>query len=151
MEHSPILDTLHENFHTTGVNPAAYSPLTLAYLGDAVYDLIIRTLFVEQKNMPAKKLHQKTIQLVKAKAQAELILAIEDELSEDELAVFKRGRNAKASSVAKNADIHDYRNATGFESLCGYLYLSQKLDRVMELIYTGFIRLHLMEEGEMKQ
>lgn len=145
MEQQPILDILHDAFHTEPVDPSTYSPLALAYMGDAVYDLIIRTLFVEKRNMPARKLHQQTIQLVKAAAQAELILAIEDQLTEEEDAVFKRGRNAKASSVAKNADIHDYRNATGFETLCGYLYLSKQLDRAMELINLGFGKLNILK------
>ena len=146
MEPLPFLDTLHASFHTEGVNPTTYSPLALAYLGDAVYDLIIRTLFVEKKNMPAKKLHGQTVRLVKAEAQAKLILAIEDALTEDELAVFKRGRNAKSASVAKNASIHDYRNATGFEALCGHLYLSGQTARIMGLIHLGFERLHIMEQ-----
>lgn len=141
MDHKPILEQIHTEFDTEGVNPSTYSPLALAYLGDGVYELIVRTLVVEQKNVQAKKLHQKTIQFVKAEAQAKLILALEDVLSEEELDVFKRGRNAKASSVAKNASIHDYRNATGFETLCGYLYLAGRMDRAVELVHIGFDKL----------
>lgn len=144
MEQTPFLDILHKQFHREGVNPETYSPLALAYIGDAVYDLIIRTLFVEKGNSPAKKLHRQTIRFVKAAAQAKLILAIQEDLTEKELAIFKRGRNAKSSSVAKNADVHDYRNATGFEALCGYLYLSKQLDRVIELIYIGFKRTNVL-------
>lgn len=144
MEHATVLDIFCEKFQQEKTPPENYSPLVLAYIGDAVYELIIRTYFVEKANIQAKKLHCQTVQFVKAKAQAEIILAIEDDLTEKEHTVFKRGRNAKSPSVAKHADIHDYRNATGFEALCGYLYLSDEPDRLMELIYMGLERLHMI-------
>ena len=139
----PILDLIDQEFATSPLEPNLYSPLTLAYIGDAVYDLIIRTILVEKANSPVKKLHRRACEVVKAGSQAALILIIEDILTEEELHIYKRGRNAKASSVAKNADIHDYRNATGFEALVGYLYLTGQLGRAMNLIKTGFDRLNM--------
>lgn len=111
-----------------------YSPPALAYIGDAVYDLLIRTYVVETGNAPANKLHKSTIKLVSATAQAQLYHRIEGKLTEEEMAVFKRGRNAKSFSSAKNASIQDYRIATGLEALIGYLYLSGRTGRLMELL-----------------
>lgn len=114
-----------------------YSPLTLAYIGDGVYDLIIRTMIVEQGNAPVNKLHKRVSNLVKAPAQMELFHIIEEILTEEELAVYKRGRNAKSFSTAKNASLTDYRIATGLEALIGYLYLTNQLTRILELIKMG--------------
>ena len=114
-----------------------YSPLTLAYLGDAVYDVIIRTMLVEKANMQVNKLHQKASSYVKAEAQKEMFFAIEKELTEEELGIYKRGRNAKSFTSAKNASIGDYRIATGFEALIGYLYLLGKMERILELVKIG--------------
>lgn len=111
-----------------------YSPLTLAYIGDAIYDLIIRTLVVESGNAPVNKLHKNVVKLVQASAQAELFRNIQDTLSEEEMAVYKRGRNAKSFTSAKNAGIVEYRTATGLEALIGYLYLTDQTDRMLELI-----------------
>ncbi len=115
----------------------AYSPLTLAYLGDAVYEIIIRSIIVGQSNAPVQKLHKRSSDLVKASAQAEVIKRIEALLSEDELAVYKRGRNAKSYTVAKNASMTDYRMATGFEALMGYLFLQGEVERILELVHAG--------------
>ncbi len=114
-----------------------YSPLTLAFIGDVVYDLIIRTLVVENGNAPVNKLHKKVSNLVKAPAQMELFHHIEDKLTEEELAVYKRGRNAKSFTSAKNASITEYRIATGFEALIGYLYLNNEFTRILEIIKSG--------------
>jgi len=114
-----------------------YSPLTLAFIGDVVYDLIIRTLVVENGNAPVNKLHRKVSSLVKAPAQMELFHRIEDRLTEEELGVYKRGRNAKSFTSAKNASITEYRSATGFEALIGYLYLNNEFTRVLEIIKAG--------------
>lgn len=114
-----------------------YSPLTLAFIGDVVFDLIIRTYIVEQGNAPVNKLHKRVSGLVKAPAQMEMFHKIEEMLSEEEMAVYKRGRNAKSFTSAKNASITEYRIATGFESLIGYLYLNNQFDRVMEVIVKG--------------
>lgn len=111
-----------------------YSPLVLAYIGDAVYELYIRTFLVSKGNMPVHKLHKQATRYVKAKAQSDIIHGIEDQLTEEELIIFKRGRNAKSGTVPKNADITDYRHATGFEALLGYLYLNGKMERLMKLM-----------------
>lgn len=114
-----------------------YSPLALAFIGDVVYDLIIRTLVVENGNAPVNKLHRKVSSLVKAPAQMELFHRIEDRLSEEEMAVYKRGRNAKSFTSAKNASITEYRSATGFEALIGYLYLNNEFSRILDIIKAG--------------
>lgn len=111
-----------------------YSPLTLAFIGDAVFSLYIRTMLVSEGNTAAGKLHKKSSELVKAEAQAAMIKSIAEELSEEEHAVYKRGRNAQAPSRAKNASMSDYRHATGLETLFGYLYLDKRYDRLTELI-----------------
>ncbi|BCJ93332.1 mini-ribonuclease 3 [Anaerocolumna cellulosilytica] len=114
-----------------------YSPLTLAFIGDVVYDLVIRTIVVEGGNAPVNKLHKKVSSLVKAPAQMEMFHKIQDMLTEEELAVYKRGRNAKSFTSAKNASITEYRIATGFEALMGYLYLNNEFERVLEIIRKG--------------
>lgn len=114
-----------------------YSPLTLAYIGDAVYDLVIRTLVVEEGNCAPSRLHKKTSSLVKAQAQAEMIDVLLETLSEEEQNVYRRGRNAKSYTMAKNATMKDYRKATGFEALMGYLYLCGRTERMVELIREG--------------
>ncbi len=111
-----------------------YSPLTLAYIGDSIYDLIIRTLVVESGNAPVNKLHKQVTKQVQATAQAQLFHQIRDRLTEEEQAVYKRGRNAKSFTSAKNAGIVEYRTATGLEALFGYLYLTDRIDRILELI-----------------
>ncbi len=124
-----------------------YSPLTLAYIGDAIYDLIIRTAVVESGNAPVNKLHKRVSKMVQASAQAELYHCIKETLTEEETAVFKRGRNAKSFTSAKNAGIVEYRTATGLEALVGYLYLTDRLDRLMELIKPQLMGYITQEDG----
>ena len=119
----------------------AYSPLTLAYIGDAVYDLVIRTVVVERANRAANELHKRTVKYVNAGVQAAMIEALQEELTEEEMAVYKRGRNAKSHTSAKNASIQDYRKATGFEALMGYLYLTGQTQRLLHLVKVGMDRL----------
>ena len=119
-----------------------YSPLTLAYLGDAVYELVIRTLVTGRGNAPVDQLHHAASALEKDQAQSRLSYAILDELTQEELAVFKRGRNAHSYTRAKNASVSDYRRATGFEALMGYLYLTGRYERMLALIRKG-----MEEEG----
>lgn len=116
------------------VDIRSYSPLALAYIGDGIYDLVIRSMIVGKGNTQANQLHRQTSQLVKAHTQSEMIEVLLPELSEEELAVYKRGRNAKSPTMAKNATMTDYRRATGFEALMGYLYLENQMERMMELI-----------------
>ncbi len=115
----------------------AYSPLTLAYIGDAIYDLIIRSVVVERANRSANDLHKRTTRYVKAEAQAKMIIALQEELTDDEEAVYKRGRNAKSYTAAKNASLGDYRKATGFEALMGFLYLTDQTERMLYLVKRG--------------
>ncbi|MCI1931375.1 MAG: ribonuclease III [Clostridia bacterium] len=114
-----------------------YSPLVLAYIGDAVFELIVRTLVLSFGNAPVNKLHRKSSQIVKAKSQAEMYFKIENMLSDEEMSILKKGRNAKSFTSPKNADISDYRHATGVEALFGYLYLHDRLDRAIELFKAG--------------
>ena len=127
------------------MDPDAYSPLALAYMGDAVYEIIIRTLVMNRGNMQVNKLHKKTAGLVKAGTQAAMARLLEEELTGDELAVFKRGRNAKSMTTAKNASVIDYRMATGLEALTGYLYLTGQYERLLGLIGSGLEKI-----GELK-
>lgn len=113
---------------------AQYSPLALAYIGDGVYDLIIRTMMVEKGNARVNQLHKKVSNLVKAATQAQMIHKLEPILTERERSVYHRGRNAKSYTKAKNASVMDYRCATGFEALVGYLYLDHQMERILELI-----------------
>lgn len=115
----------------------SFSPLTLAYIGDAIYEVVIRTIIVEKGNAPVNKLHHKASSIVKATAQKEVMEIILPLLSSEEEAVFKRGRNAKSYTSAKNASVIDYRIATGFEALMGFLYLTGKNERMLELIKAG--------------
>lgn len=126
-----------EEFHLEPVDLKTYSPLTLAYIGDAAYELVIRSLVVEKGNAPVNKLHKRSSQLVKAKTQAEAAIKLLEVFTEEELAVYKRGRNSRSHTMAKNADMTDYRMATGFEAVMGYLHLRQDYGRMLELIYAG--------------
>ena len=128
---------LKETFALPDVDIKTYSPLVLAYIGDGIYELIIRTILVGQGNRQADALHKKASRYVKASAQAELIFAVRDELTEEETQVFKRGRNARTSTMAKHATVHDYRHASGFEALMGYLYLTGQTARMIDLIKLG--------------
>ena len=128
---------IREQFEIEEADIKSYSPLTLAFIGDAIYDLIIRTGVVAKGNTRADKLQRRTVTLVKAGAQSDMIEAILPFLTEEEDEVYKRGRNAKSHTMPKNATVADYRRATGFEALLGYLYLKDDMDRIMELIKTG--------------
>ena len=116
---------LKEKFSLPQVDIQTYSPLTLAYIGDAAYELVVRTFLVDQGNSRPDKLHRKASSMVKAAAQAAMAEALKDSLTEEELSVYRRGRNAKSPTMAKNASMSDYRKATGFEALMGCLYLEK--------------------------
>lgn len=132
-----ILEQIKKVFDCKGQDVRAYSPLTLAYIGDAVYDLVIRSVVVERANRSVNDLHKKTVKYVSATAQSVMIQALLEELTDDEEAVYKRGRNAKSYTTAKNASVSDYRKATGFEALMGFLYLTGQPDRLLYLIRRG--------------
>lgn len=108
------------------------SPLALAYIGDGIYELMVREWVLAKGNSPVNKLHKKTVSCVCASAQAKAFDYIENELTSDEMAIYKRGRNA-TSSVPRNGNPAEYKKATGFEALFGYLYLSKQTERINEL------------------
>ena len=114
-------------------NPSQLSPLTLAFVGDAVFDLFVRERLVCLANRPANRLHSLAVSLVKASSQARAAKRLSEKLSEKELSVLKRGRNAHTNHKAKNASESDYHYATGLEALFGFLYLSGESDRLREL------------------
>ncbi len=111
-----------------------YSPLVLAYIGDSVYEIFIRTLLVSKGNAPVYKLHKQSVAFVKAKAQSDIIHSIMENLTEEEQEIVRRGRNAKSGTIPKNADVTEYKYATGFETLLGYLYLRKDFDRLTEVL-----------------
>ena len=114
------------------------SPLTLAFTGDAVFSLFVREMLVCDTNRPVGKLHKLSVNWVKAEAQSKGMRAILPLLTEKETEVFKRGRNAHSNTMAKNADVVDYRHATGFEALIGYLYVQAKHERISEIVSLAF-------------
>lgn len=128
---------LKELFHLEDQDLQSYSPLTLAYIGDGVYELIIRTILVKKGNCPVNRLHKKASSLVKAGAQSAIMEVIEEELTPEELSVYRRGRNAHSPTMAKHATMADYRRATGFEALMGYLYLKEDYTRMLTLVRMG--------------
>ena len=119
------------------LSPEQYSPLTLAYIGDAIYEIYIRTMIVTRANAPVHLLHEKSSALVRAGKQSEIVGILEPLFTEKERQVYHRGRNAKAYTKAKNAGILEYRRATGLEAVMGYLYLKGDLDRIRELLAVG--------------
>lgn len=143
-----FFEYLDEKMNLPKVDLREYSALVLAYIGDDVYDLIIRTILVTTKNTQVQKLHKKASAVVKASAQAELIEKIMPLLTEEEVQVYKRGRNAKSYTKAKNASTIDYRKATGFEALIGYLYLKKDRKRIIDLIYAGLYEKDRQVKGQ---
>lgn len=139
-----FLDEVQQYFGKSKAEPGQYSALALAYIGDGVFDLIIRTIILGNGNGKVKDFHRTASGIVKAPAQAGIIKSVLEELTEEEMSVYKHGRNAKSATSAKNSSIIDYRIATGFEALVGYLYLSHKLNRVLELVKLGMERTGLM-------
>lgn len=131
------LKELKELFDLKDQDIRSYSPLTLAYIGDGVYELIIRTILVKKGNCPVNRLHKKASSLVKAAAQSNIMEVIEEKLTPEELSVYRRGRNAHSPTMAKHATMADYRRATGFEALMGYLYLKEEYSRMIMLIRMG--------------
>ena len=128
---------LKELFHLEDQDLRSYSPLTLAYIGDGVYELVIRTILVKKGNCPVNRLHKKASSLVKAGAQSAIMEVIEEKLTPEELSGYRRGRNAHSPTMAKHATMADYRRATGFEALMGYLYLKEDYTRMLTLIRMG--------------
>ena len=133
----PMFGAICTAFSLKEQDARQYSPLTLAYIGDAMYEMIVRTILVERGNAPVNVLHKHASKLVKAEAQADSYHRIKELLTEEEMSVFRRGRNAKSYTSAKNATIGDYRVATGFEALFGYWYLTGQTERMLTIAKAG--------------
>lgn len=132
-----LLEQIHETFGASSVDIRTYSPLTLAYIGDAIFEMIIRTLIVENGQRAAQTLHKHTTKIVCAPTQAAIAEAVYDNLTEKEQDIYRRGKNTKINSSAKNSSLSDYRKATGFEALCGYLFLNNETKRITEIVKLG--------------
>lgn len=146
-----LAEDIRREYGISSKDPKQYSPLTLAYIGDGIYDLVIRTIVVEQGNARVNQLHKYVSSIVKAGAQAQVVREIEPLLTEEEMGIYRRGRNAKSYTMAKNASVVEYRMATGLEALMGYLYLLGRMDRILELIEAGLSDsavLHRNKKGE---
>jgi ribonuclease-3 family protein len=130
-------DKAFELLNLKPVDIRTYSPLSLAFIGDGVYELIIRTIIVHQGSVQVHKLNNRSSQWAKATTQCQLAKKIEEYLTEEEYAVFRRGVNAKPHSKAKNASVREYLEATGLEALIGYLYLTGQYERMLYLVKTG--------------
>lgn len=134
---------LHTAFGAEAADINTYSPLTFAYIGDAVFEIIIRTLIVEKGQRTLQTLHKHTTKIVRAETQAKMIEAVFDQLSEEERNIYRRGKNTKINSAAKNASLSDYRKATGFEALCGYLFLKDDTQRIIAIIKEALTLLEI--------
>ncbi len=139
-----LLQRIKDVFGCREQDVRAYSPLALAYIGDAVYDLVIRSVVVERGNRSNHDLHRRAVKYVKAEAQSKMITALLEELTPEEESVYRRGRNAKSGTIPKNASRSDYGRATGYEALLGYLYLTDRTERMLSLVSRG-IKLAGME------
>ena len=129
--------SIREVFGLRAVNPARIPTLSLAYVGDAVFDVVIRTLLLEQEGGKNGALHHRAVSYVSAVAQAAMAERLLPLLTEEEAAVFRRGKNAKPEHGVKNASSREYHLATGLEALMGYLYVTEQQDRLLELIKKG--------------
>ncbi len=125
---------IRQQFNIEETDIRRYSPLTLAYIGDGIYELVIRSIVVGKGNRPVNRLHQEASRYVKAQAQSAMMDILMPMLTSKEADVYRRGRNAKSYTTAKNASVNDYRRATGFEALMGYLYLNNELPRLISLV-----------------
>ena len=123
-------------FNDTKIQPRQLSPLNLAFIGDCIYEILVREALVCGANRPVNELHRESVKYVSAKAQTEAYAKIKDMLTEEETAQFKRGRNAKVGHSPKSATDAEYHTATGIEALFGYLYLSGKTERIKQLFAT---------------
>lgn len=140
----PVLsEQIRESFGCKEQDIRNYSPLALAYIGDCVYELVIRTVIVEKGNRQPQKLHKEAAGFSRAGTQSGIYKALLDEVSEEEADILKRGRNAHSHSKAKNATLSEYKNATALEALFGYLYLTGRMERVLELLKLGLSKCDL--------
>jgi ribonuclease-3 family protein len=133
-------DYINEKFDITSKDIRTYSPLTLAYIGDAVYDLVVRSVLVNRGNTAVNNLHKRASAIVKAPSQAAIVASIMDDLTDEEKDIYRRGRNSKPHTKAKNASTIEYLEATGLEAVVGFLYLKGDMDRALNLIRLGLER-----------
>jgi ribonuclease-3 family protein len=136
-------DYLNGRFGIEAKDIRTYSPLTLAYIGDAIFDVVIRSILVNKGNTAVNKLHKRASDIVKAPTQAAFVKALMDEFTEEEADYYRRGRNSKPHTKAKNATVIDYLDATGFEAVMGFLYLTGNMERICELVTKGIEKLEL--------
>lgn len=129
------------------VDVKSYSPLALAYIGDGVYEMIVRTKVMNHGSTQVNNMHKKSARLVNAGTQARIIrhLLEDEDLTPEETTIYKRGRNAKSATTAKHATVADYRTATGLEALCGYLYLNGRITRLVALVSKGLEKIGELE------
>lgn len=130
-------DYLNSKFDIEPKDIRTYSPLTLAYIGDAIFDVVVRSILVNKGNTAVNKLHQRASLVVKAPTQAKMAAVLMDDFTEEEADWYRRGRNSKPHTKAKNATTMDYLEATGFEAVMGYLYLTGDMERICELVRRG--------------
>ena len=133
----PLTTDVCEQIRTGRTDVRSLSPQALAFVGDCIFDLVIRTRIAEDGNRPVRQMHRKKASLVNAGAQARMAELLKPMFTEEEKDIYRRGRNCHPSTMAKNQSVSDYRHATGLEALCGYLYLSGQIGRILELIDAG--------------
>ena len=132
-QNQQLLEQIQQKFLLKQMPAKEYSPLVLAYIGDGIYDMIVRTIFVSYGNTQVDKLNKQASNVCRASSQAAIAFAIAPLLTEEETSAYRRGRNAKSYTMAKNATMADYRKATGLEAVIGYLYLTDQFARAVEL------------------
>ena len=132
-----LLEKIKETFPCPNVDVRTYSPLALAFIGDGIYEVVVRTMIVAQANRSNTDLHKATVKYVKAENQSKMVEILKPHLTQEECDVLRRGRNAKPHTVVKNASLGEYHRATGLEALFGYLYLAGQTDRMLELMKIG--------------
>ena len=133
-QNQQLLEQIQQKFLLKQMPAKEYSPLVLAYIGDGIYDMIVRTIFVSYGNTQVDKLNKQASNVCRASSQAAIAFAIAPLLTEEETSAYRRGRNARSFTKAKNATMSDYRHATGLEALCGYLYLNGEMERLLDLL-----------------
>ena len=137
MEESLDFQYFKKIFQVEHADATSYSPLALAYIGDAIFDVMVRTIEVSKVNKQVNKYHKDVSKIVCATAQAKMIQAIHEQLTPEEQYSYKRGRNANSYTKAKNASRAEYRMATGFEALLGYLYLNENFKRLTDVVHMA--------------
>lgn len=142
-----LTEAIKNSFSLKKTNPKEASPLVLAYIGDNVYELVNRTISVSAHDIQVNKLHKECSTRAKAETQSKMVSVLEELFTEEEMTIYKRGRNATSYTKAKNASTLDYRRATGLEALIGYLYLDESYERITFLLKTGWDALNLTKES----